>query len=190
MVVTEQEIGTTDGTSTRVLTLDVRLRLRDGAWVVHHLASTGGQPPEGDDHELSPEAQAVLDHPRIELPDSAVWDIQAGRISPTLLRVMARAAEQIEYGAVVLATGHPLEIFGTDRKSDHTRGRAIDIYRVGDSNVVDDRKEGSATHQLVEWFYDQPEVARIGSPWALDGFGGRSWTDVLHLDHRHVAVDE
>jgi hypothetical protein len=86
----------------------------------------------------------VLAHPRIELPDSAVWDIHRGRISDTLLAVMARAADEVDYGVVVLDTGHPWEIFGTDRQSDHTRGRAVDIYRVGDRNVVDDRADGSA----------------------------------------------
>lgn len=35
---------------------------------------------------------------------------------------------------------------------------------------------------------DQPEVSQIGAPWALDGYGGRSFTDVVHQDHLHVGV--
>ena len=165
----------------------MRLQLEDGEWVFDQLASVGGEAP-GSVPPPGPEARSVLEDPRIELPDSARWDILAEEVSPTLLRLMARAADQAPYGVVVLSTGHPHEIFGTDRQSDHTRGQAVDIYRVGDAGVIDDRHDGSTTHDLTRWFYDQPEVARIGSPWALDGFGGRSFTDVVHEDHLHVAV--
>jgi NAD(P)H-flavin reductase len=79
-------------------------------------------------------------------------------------------------------------VFGTDRQSDHTRGRAVDIYRLDQTLVIDDRAEGSFTHQIVKWLYDQPEIRQIGSPWRLEGPRGRSFTDRLHQDHLHVAV--
>ena len=187
MVTTEQRIGDAAEERRETRTLDVRLRLREGAWVVESLASDGGGPlPQLDD--LPDEARAVLEDPRIELPDSARWDIIAGEVSPQLLRLMARAAVQTPYGVVVLSTGHPFEVFGTDRQSFHTKGRAVDIYRVGDRLVIDDREEGSATYRFLEWFYDQPEVSQVGAPWALDGYGGRSFTDVVHQDHLHVGV--
>ena len=187
MVTTEQRIGDAAEERRETRTLDVRLRLREGAWVVESLASDGGGPlPLPDD--LPDEARAVLEDPRIELPDSARWDIIAGEVSPQLLRLMARAADQAPYGVVVLSTGHPFEVFGTDRQSFHTKGRAVDIYRVGDRLVIDDREEGSATYRFLEWFYDQPEVSQVGAPWALDGYGGRSFTDVVHQDHLHVSV--
>lgn len=187
MVTTEQRVGDAEGQRLKTRTLDIRLQLRDGDWVVDSLASDGGSPlPLPDD--LSAEARAVLDDPRIELPDSARWDIIAGEVSPQLLRLMARAAEQTPYGVVVLSTGHPFEVFGTERQSLHTKGRAVDIYRVGERLVIDDREEGSATYRFLEWFYEQPEAGQIGAPWALDGFGGRSFTDVVHQDHLHVSV--
>ena len=31
-------------------------------------------------------------------------------------------------------------------------------------------------------------VSEVGSPWALDGYGGRSFTDDVHLDHVHIGV--
>lgn len=188
MVVVERLIGDADGERSEVRTLDVRLRLEGDVWRFEELASVGGTPVDPPD-EPSPEARAVLDDPRIELPDSARWDILAGDIEPSLLRLMSRAADVSPYGVVTLSTGHPFDVFGTGRQSDHTKGRAVDIYRVDDRLVVDDRTETSAgTRQFVEWFYDQPEVARLGSPCALDGYGGRSFTDVVHLDHLHVAV--
>lgn len=187
MVTTEQRIGDAAGERTETRTLDIRLLLHEGAWLVESMASDGGSPqPLPDD--LPDEARAVLENPRIELPDTARWDIIAGEISPHLLRLMARAADHSPYGVVVLSTGHPFEVFGTERQSFHTRGRAVDIYRVGERLVIDDRKKGSATYRFLEWFYEQPEVSQIGAPWALDGYGGRSFTDAVHQDHLHVGV--
>ena len=138
---------------------------------------------------VSPEALAVLNDPRIEMPDSARWDILSGAIAPNLLRIMARLAERTPYGVTTLSQGHPYEVFGTDKQSDHTRGRAVDIYRLGDTLVIDDRAEGSMTYKTVQWLYDQPEIRQIGSPWALDGYGGKSFRDRLHQDHLHIAAN-
>ena len=93
MVVIEQTLGTAEGASTTVRTLDLRLHRVDGGWRLAQLASTGGDeafPPA----DLPAIAAAVLADPRIELPDSARWDIHAGRISPVLLEVMARLAAE------------------------------------------------------------------------------------------------
>lgn len=187
MVVLEQLAGSAQGVHRQVRTLDIRLRHEDGQWRFDQLASIGGDEPPALE-ELPDEALAVLGDPRIELPDSARWDIIAGRASPVLLQLMTRLAERTSYGVVALSSGHPWEIFGTPRQSDHAKGLAMDIYRTGQRLVIDDRAAGSPTHEIVTWLYAQPEVARMGSPWALDGFGGRSFTDALHQDHLHVAV--
>lgn len=191
MVVIEQTVGLPDGTLVeQTRTLDVRLALEDGNWILDGLASAGGEPvPRPDD--LPDEAVAVLEDERIDLPDSAVWDIHRGIVHEDLLTLMTRMADRIPYGVVVLDTGHPWEIFGTDRQSKHTMGQAVDIHWIGDEDgrlVIQDRQEGSATHELVRWIYDQPELSEVGSPWALDGFGGRSFTDQLHQDHLHIGV--
>ncbi len=73
---------------------------------------------------------------------------------------MARMAEETPFGVATLATGHAWEIFGTPRQSDHSRGLAVDLYRIGDTQVINDRAPASATHDLVVWLYDQPEVAQ------------------------------
>jgi hypothetical protein len=188
MVVVRQEVGRgSEPDVVRTPTLDVRLVRTETGWVFDELASDGGEevarPPD-----LTPEAAAVVDDPRIELPDSARWDIYAGRVAPSLLRLMAEIADRTPYGVVVIDSGHPFHVFGTTRQSAHTRGYAIDIYRVGDVRVIDDREPGSTTYDLVRWLYDHPGLAQLGSPWALDGRGGRSFTDAVHQDHLHVAV--
>lgn len=187
MVLVQQTVGTATGTRIQHRTLDVRLRLAGDQWVFDALPSAGGDPPE-DAAPLTAEAEAVLNDERIELPDSARWDILAGGTSPDLLRLMSRIAERTPYAVLTLSTGHPFEVFGTDRQSNHTKGRAVDIYRVGERDVIDDRSDSSTSRDLVEWLFDDEAVTELGSPWALDGFGGRSFTDVVHADHLHVGV--
>ncbi|HEV7276626.1 MAG TPA: hypothetical protein VGN80_10090 [Devosiaceae bacterium] len=186
MVVVEQTIGgATSGTEVR--TLNVEVRRAGGRWQFERLISAGGEPVVPAE-PLPAVALAVLAHPSIELPDSARWDIAAGLVSERLLDLLLRLADRTTIGVVALSAGHSWEIYGTPRQSDHSRGLAVDIYRLGDRLVIDDRAKGSATHSLVTWLYGQPEVARMGSPWALDGFGGRSFTDPLHQDHLHIAI--
>jgi hypothetical protein len=189
ITVVRQRVGEPDGSTSEVTrVLDLRVDAdAAGTWHVTDLVSAGGEPVERPD-DLSAAAAAVLDDERIELPDTARWDIHRGAIDEPLLELMARMAERTPYGVVVLETGHSREVFGTTRTSRHAEGRAVDLYRVGDRHVIADRTSGSPTHELVRWLYDQPEVSEIGSPWALDAFGGRSFSDELHQDHLHVGV--
>lgn len=187
MVLVRQETIDADGRSAAVTrTIDVRLRLEGDSWTFDRLGSGGG-PAESRPDDLSPAAAAVLDHPRIDLPDTARWDIYRGDIEDRLLELMADIAERHHISVLVVSTGHPWEVFGTDRQSNHTRGRAVDIYAVDGELVVAQRAEGTPAHQLSRTLFDAG-VPELGSPWAFDGFGGRSFTDVVHQDHLHVAV--
>jgi hypothetical protein len=188
MVVVRQEAG--KGAQTQLVetrTLDIRLVRVAGSWTFDRLASAGGEavPRPG---RLPAAARAVLDDDRIALPDSARWDIYRGAVSTSLLRLMADLADQSSYDVAVLRTGHPRYVFGTTRLSQHTAGRAFDIYRVGRHLVVDDRREGSRTQRLARWLTARAELSQLGSPWALDGGVAPSFTDSVHQDHLHVAV--
>ena len=188
MVVTRQELGTgSEVTDVVTRTLDVRLRLDGEEWVLDRVASIGGAPVDGD-VELPAVAQEVLTDDRISLPDSARWDIQRGEVDPALLTLMRDLAARVPYEVVVLSSGHPFEVFGTEVQSNHTKGRAVDIHLLDRDLVIDQQDEGSPAHEVVQWLYDRPEVSEVGSPWALDGYGGRSFTDVVHADHIHVGV--
>lgn len=191
MVVVEQTVDGAAGDGARAVvsrTLDVRLVRGDRGWAFDRLASAGGTPaPRPQD--LPPAAEAVLDDPRIALPDSARWDIHRGEIATTLLELMAELADRTPYGVVVLSSGHPFDVFGTGRQSHHTRGRAVDIHRVGDELVVARRTGAdSRTFATARWLHGLAAVANLGSPWALDGHGGRSFTDAVHQDHLHVST--
>jgi len=187
MVVTRQTVGSGSETSLSVVrTLDIRLVLGATGWEFDALASAGGLFDNLEDLTL---ADAVASDPRIEMPDTARRDILAGTVSPILLGLMEEIADRTPYGVTVLVTGHPHNVFETDRLSDHTVGRAVDIYRVGDRDVVDDRGSDSVTNALVMWLYDRSDVIQVGSPWDLDGeLSTRSFTNAVHQDHIHLAV--
>ena len=189
MVVVRQTVaGGLDAEFSVVRTLDVRLVKDEEGWRFDSLSSAGGEFNNVDNLNL---AHAVASDPRIEMPDSARLDILAGEISPVLLTLMSEMADVTPYGVVVLSTGHPYHVFETDRQSHHTAGRAIDIYRIGDRVVVDDRAEDSATRAFVDWLYAHPSVRQVGSPWDIDGSGSsRSFTDAVHQDHIHIAINE
>jgi hypothetical protein len=47
--------------------------------------------------------------------------------------------------------------------------------------------EGTPAWELNHRLFADGEVPELGGPWAFDGFGGRSFTNEVHLDHLHVA---
>lgn len=195
MVVVEQAWRAPDASpdaepERQVRTVDVRLE-RDSAesgWRLVTIDSVGGAPVEVE--PPSDVAAEVLAHPDLLLPDSARWDILAGDTTEELLELLVRMADRVPVEVAVLDSGHPRTVFGTDRPTRHAAGLAVDVHTVDGTEVVAQRgSEDTAAYDLVAWLFDQPEVAKIGSPWALDGFGGRSFTDFVHQDHLHVVVE-
>ncbi len=188
LVVTEQRLLRDAAEEVVTRTIDVRLRLGPGgAWAVEGLASAGGD-PVARPPDLPPAAAAVLDDPRIALPDTARWDVHAGRVDERLLAAMRAMAGMFPYGVTCLVNGHPQRVFGTDRTSNHTGGRAVDVWRVGDLPVVAQPGPDSPARRMQQALFDLGEVQELGGPWDLDGGGGRSFTDrIVHHDHLHVA---
>jgi len=169
--------------------LDIRLRLDDGEWRLEAIPSVGqgpASPPIGAP-PLSPAARSVLDDPRIHLPSTGRHDIRRGEVTEELLELMLRIAERHEIHVLTLSGGRPTRVFGTDRPSRHAVGRAVDIYKVDGVPVILQSEVGTPAHLLVTWLFELG-VPELGSPWALDGFGGRSFTDLVHQDHIHVGV--
>ncbi|HZW45071.1 MAG TPA: hypothetical protein VFF32_11890 [Dermatophilaceae bacterium] len=41
---------------------------------------------------------------------------------------------------------------------------------------------------LSRWLFDHG-LPELGSPWAFDGYGGRSFTNVVHTDHLHLGFE-
>ena len=191
MVVVRQEVGVEGvGEPERVetRTMDVRLVRNDsGEWEFDELASAGGQPLRRP-VDLSPLAASVVDNPRIDLPDSAIWDIYSGHTDHALLQTMTDIAERSPYSVVVLHTGHPHNVFGTPRLSNHSVGRAVDIHAVDSELVIDSHDLTSSTYALSEWLVSRSDIKEFGSPWRFDEAVAHTFTNEVHHDHIHVGV--
>lgn len=184
MVVTEvrtKDLAGARRTSTRVL--DVRLELRDGAWRAASVASDGTGPPPAP--EPAPGVVALLDNANVDLPDSAVADLLGGRTDPRVVQLLTTLAADWTMNVAVLATGHPPNVFGTDRQSNHTAGRGVDIWAVDGVAVID--QQDSPTLRALVAAALQAGATEIGAPFDTDGPGGNVFTNAVHLDHLHLA---
>lgn len=191
MVVVHQELGregTADAERAETRTMDVRLvRGASSEWEFEELASAGGQ-PVARPADLSPLAASVVDHRRIDLPDTAIWDIYSGYTDHALLEVMLDIAERAPYSVIVVKTGHPHNVFGTDRVSNHTVGRAVDIHEVDSELVIDSHDTTSSIYALSEWLVSRDDIRELGSPWRFDDAVAYNFTNEVHHDHLHVGV--
>jgi hypothetical protein len=182
--------------------IDVRLRVKDDQWQWEGLGDVGGVPVERP-NDLPEEAQLVLDHPDIDLPDSARWDIHEGIIDRELLRVMATMADVAPYGVTALKSGHPRNVFAKKYVSNHALGRAVDVWSIDGTPVVQQSARllgaedsgHTPAHRMTEAILERTKIGELGSPWDLDGPATadrprtRSFTNTVHTDHLHVAFD-
>jgi len=129
--------------------IDVRLWRSGGPWSLDGVGSLGGTPPAQAATALT-SAAAVLDQPRIELTDTARWDIMRGDVEETLLRTLAGAVRRQRIGVSVLRTGHPRTVWATTRVSAHSGGYAADVYSVSGTLVVRQRAQGRPAHPLAQ----------------------------------------
>ena len=185
MVVVRQRLADTEGERSVTRTLDVRLRLVGAAWAVEALASVGGDPVERTDATPAPVAE-LLDNDRVDLPDSARWDLLRGGTDPRVVDLLLRLAAERRLSVTVLASGHPVNVFETSRQSNHTAGRGVDIWAVDGVPVADQRGPDSPLRDLVARLAAEG-VTEIGSPFDLDGAGRTQFTNTVHLDHLHLA---
>lgn len=186
MVVFTWRLLEDDRETSVVRTADVRLRREAGAWRVTAVESLGGEPTGSP--EITPLAQAVLANDRLDLPDSARWDIQSGRIGDEILQVLQDLSQQHTLRVAVLASGHPHNVFESEYVSNHTEGRGVDIWAIDDTPVVSLRDPDGPLPALVQGLVAQG-VTEVGSPFDVDGPGGASFTNTVHQDHLHVAFD-
>lgn len=168
---------------------DLRFKRTSAGWIVSAIDSVGGEPPPASAGPLTQAAQAVLDSDRINLPDSARWDIENGVVDDRVLEVLLRVGQQHTVDVTVFASAHPRNVFASESVSNHTVGRAVDIWAVDGKEVVAQREQGGPLYQLVQMLMTYG-ITELGSPWDLDGPGtGASFTNTVHLDHLHLAFD-
>ena len=163
-------------------TFDVRLVRHGSSWVV-----TAVHPSEPGSPLARPSAAArqVLASDRVLVPPAAQADIESGRVHDSVLEAMLRMAQRWVIGVSVIRSGHPTYVFGTDRLSDHPRGRAFDTWRIDGHAVV----SPVTPRGLITSYMDA--LANLGSynvggP-VLLGSAPQFFSDQTHHDHVHAG---
>ncbi|MER6775850.1 MULTISPECIES: hypothetical protein [unclassified Streptomyces] len=165
-------------------TIDVRLARTTAGWAVTALHP--GRP--GPAAALGASARAVLARRRIELPPAAAADVRSGAVHESVLRAMLRLADTYRMSVSVVRSGHPVNVFGTGRPSDHPAGRAFDVWAVDGRPVVDP----ATPRSLITAFMRAAAAAgsyNVGGPVRLSG-GTRPnqfFSDATHHDHVHIG---
>jgi hypothetical protein len=163
-------------------TIDVRLVRASPHWRVVD-AFPARQAPAAA--HLSVAARRVLSDARIRLPHAAESDVRSGAIHDSVLRMLSALSGEHVVDVSILRSGHPLLVFGTSRRSDHPRGRAVDIWALDSHPLV-----VPANHPLairaMRLAVDHGAY-NVGGPVQLDG--PQFFSDRTHQDHVHLGFD-
>ena len=111
----------------------------------------------------------VLGDPRLTLSANAERDVRAG-IDPRVDSFLEAAATQWPLSVGTVRTGHGTLVEGTDRVSEHTCGRAVDLTSVGGPVSADNAQ----ARALVMW------TASLSGSLKPDEVGG-PWSDLTSL---------
>jgi hypothetical protein len=163
-------------------TVDVRLVRRGGRWRVTALYPARPGAPAA---RLPALASQVLATKRILLPPASDADIRSGQVHDSVLRALLELSRQYTIGVSVIRSGHPQNVFGTNRPSDHPRGRAFDTWQI-DGHAVIDR---ATPRRLVTGYMEASAAAgsyNVGGPYQLSG-RPRYFGDATHHDHVHAG---
>ncbi len=163
-------------------TVDVRLVRAAPRWRVVEAHPAAPGPPVTT---LGLAARRVLDDARVRLPHAARADVAAGRVHDSVLGLLLSLGSAHVVDVSVLRSGHPLQVFGTSRTSDHPRGRAVDVWALDSRPLV-----VPSNHRLAEAgmrFAVTHGAYNVGGPVLL---GGRQYfSDRTHQDHIHLGFD-
>ncbi len=195
-----RQSGTKLRTST--LTLDVRMKLFDGIWKVSRIKGTDNLAETETGHSASPGASPgyetlsqderdFVSAQDIDLPDSAISDILTGDIQPLPLKISNEFAKNYKISVAVLRTGHPRNVFATERVSNHTRGRAIDVWEIDGVAIAElatRPKENNPAYELMSLALEMG-ADEVGGPWRIATQFGATFSNEVHQDHIHIGVE-
>ena len=165
-------------------TYDVRISHAPAGWRIDSVTAATPEPPLRDPGPL---IRRVLRSDRITLPWAGRADVAAGLVSDAVLRSMLAVAEQHRIGISVLVSAHPVNVFGTDRRSNHPDGLAYDIGSIDGRLVVDPAAAG-LVHQVMR-IAAGTGAYQVGGPDDLDDGGSQYFSDPTHSDHVHVGFN-
>ncbi|WP_322936714.1 hypothetical protein [Nocardioides bizhenqiangii] len=165
-------------------TYDVRLSQSRQGWRIDSVLPATAIPPLQNPGAL---IRRVLTSDRITLPWAGRVDVAAGLVSDAVLRSMLAVAERHRIDVSVLVSAHPVQVFGTDRRSNHPDGLAYDVGSIDGRLVVDPAAAGLV--RQVMRIAAGTGARQVGGPDDLDGGGSQYFSDPTHSDHVHVGFD-
>ena len=134
---------------------------------------------------LSTAARHVLASSRIVLPPAARADVRSGLVHDSVLEAMLRMSLRWVVGVSVVRSGHPIYVFGTNRLSDHPRGRAFDTWQINGHAVVSPNTSRSLITSYMEALANLGSY-NVGGP-VLLGSAPQYFSDQTHHDHVHAG---
>ena len=170
-------------TTTVTRTVDIRLARTPSGWRATALASLGGDPPPASQASMA--ARALLDEPSVDLPDTARWDLERGFVDDRVVELLRALATEHDVRVTVFGSGHPANVFGTERISNHTAGRGVDIWAI-DGRPIAELRDSPVIRAVIERALASG-ATEIGAPIDTDGPGGIVFTNTVHHDHLHLA---
>ena len=168
-------------TVTSVATYDVRLVQASPRWRVTQVNPSEPGPPAAT---LTPAATALLAERRVALPPAAQADVRSGQVHDSVLNVLLELAKEHELEVSVIRSGHPIDVFGTTRPSDHPKGRAVDVWRIDGHAVVDPATPTALVDNLMRRAAALGSY-NVGGPRQLSG--PQFFSDPTHHDHVHMG---
>lgn len=163
-------------------TYDVRVVRTGESWRVTAIhPSRPGKPAL----QLSMAARKVLANDRIDLPPAARRDVASGQVHESVLRAILAVSTSYRVGISVILSGHPTYVFGTDRLSDHPRGRAFDTWRLNGHAVIDARTSKTLVTDYMHALTSTGSY-NTGGPYLL-GAAPQWFSDDTHRDHVHAG---
>ena len=170
------------GVRRRGTTVDVRLVADEPEWLVTTVrpARPARQAPT-----LTRAARRVLANSRVVLPRAAVRDVRSGAIDDSVLRALTSLSALHRLDVSILRSGHPVRVFGTDRTSNHTEGRAVDIWAL-DGRPIIKRRNSAMVADFMQTARDAGAY-QVGGPVDLDGAAPTFFADATHQDHIHLG---
>jgi hypothetical protein len=181
-VVDQWRLGADGAVHASGTTFDVRLVAASPRWRITEIRPAAPGPGSSS---LPSSARAVLASRRVRLPYAGRADIASGQVHVSVLEALLSLARHYVVDVSVVRSGHPIYVFGTNRRSDHPRGRAVDVWALDGRRIVD-----PANRAFVERAMRVAASAgpyQVGGPVDLDGGGSQYFSDLTHQDHLHLG---